>query len=177
MRYETFSSNVKRINQRIVQTAKSFGKDSPLYKEYEAKIEKMIPSDFININKRGEIQISRSKKLFEYGGQTYVEKISKTRTVADIRKQARISLQEEIPKNRITQQMISKRVKERFKIDEKLNESLALLYGRDDEIAQKAIETMREKGQKTYSDLIDTINAAENSNITQINIKNLFEGL
>ena len=30
---------------------------------------------------------------------------------------------------------------------------------------------------KTYSDLIDTINVAENSNITQINIKNLFEGL
>ena len=73
--------------------------------------------------------------------------------------------------------MISKRVKERFKVDEKLNESLALLYGRDDEFAQKAIETMREKGQKTYSDLIDTINVAENSNITQINIKNLFEGL
>ena len=74
MRYETFSSNVKRLNQRIVQTAKSFGKDSPLYKEYEAKIEKMIPSDFINVNKRGEIQISRSKKLYEYGGQTYVQK-------------------------------------------------------------------------------------------------------
>ena len=177
MRYETFSSNVKRLNQRIVQTAKSFGKDSPLYKEYEAKIEKMIPSEFINVNKRGEIQISRSKKLYEYGGQPYIEKISKTRTVSDIRKQARISLQEEIPKNEITQKMITKRAKERFKVDEKLNESLALLYGRDDEIAQKAIETMREKGQKSYSDLISTINVAENNNLTEINIKNLFEGL
>lgn len=177
MRYETFSSNVKRLNQRIVQTAKSFGKDSPLYKEYEAKIEKMIPSDFINVNKRGEIQISRSKKLYEYGGQPYIEKISKTRTVADVRKQARLSLQEEMPKNEITQKMITKRAKERFKVDEKLNESLALLYGRDDEIAQKAIESMRGKGQKSYSDLISTINVAENSNLTEINIKNLFEGL
>ena len=177
MRYETFSSNVKRLNQRIVQTAKSFGKDSPLYKEYEAKITKMIPWDFINVNIRGEIQISRSKKLYEYGGQPYIEKISKTRTVSDIRKQARLSLQEEIPKNEITQKMITKRAKERFKVDEKLNESLALLYGRDDEIAQKAIETMREKGQKSYSDLISTINAAENSNLTEINIKDMFEGL
>ena len=177
MRYETFSSNVKRLNQRIVQTAKSFGKDSPLYKEYEAKIEKMIPSDFINVNKRGEIQISRSKKLYEYGGQPYIEKISKTRTVADVRKQARLSLQEEMPKNEITQKMITKRAKERFKVDEKLNESLSLLYGRDDEIAQKAIESMRGKGQKSYSDLISTINVAENSNLTEINIKNLFEGL
>ena len=177
MNYESYIKDIKRLNQRIVQVAKSFGKESPLYMEYETKLKKIFPSEQININKRGEIQLSRSKQFYNTTSGEYVQRVQKTtRTVAELRKQARESIKVEIPKGgKISEEMIQQRIKDRWEVEENLNSALDSLYGREDEMAQKAIETMRKKGEKSYGELKSVIEQSKNT--TQIGIRNLFEGL
>ena len=177
MNYENYIKDIKRLNQRIVQVAKSYGKESPLYMEYETKLKKIFPSEQIHINKRGEIQLSRSKQFYNTTSGEYVQRVQKTtRTVAELRKQARESIKVEIPKGeKITEEMIQQRIKDRWEVEENLNSALDSLYGREDEMAQKAIETMRKKGEKSYEELKSVIEQSKNT--TQIGIRNLFEGL
>ena len=177
MNYENYIKDIKRLNQRIVQVAKSYGKESPLYMEYETKLKKIFPSEQININKRGEIQLSRSKQFYNSTSGEYVQRVQKTtRTVAELRKQARQSIKVEIPKGeKITEEMIQQRIRDRWEVEENLNSALDSLYGREDEMAQKAIETMRKKGEKSYEELKSVITQSKNT--TQIGIRNLFEGL
>ena len=177
MNYENYIKDIKRLNQRIVQVAKSYGNESPLYMEYETKLKKIFPSEQININKRGEIQLSRSKRFYNTTSGEYVQRVQKTtRTVSELRKQARESIKVEIPKGeKITEEMIKQRILDRWKVEENLNSALDSLYGREDEMAQKAIETMRKKGEKSYEELKSVIEQSKNT--TQIGIRNLFEGL
>ena len=177
MNYENYIKDIKRLNQRIVQVAKSFGKDSPLYMEYETKLKKIFPSEQININKRGEIQLSRSKQFYNTTSGEYVQRVQKTtRIVSELRKQERESIKVEIPKGeKITEEMIRQRIKDRWEVEENLQSALDSLYGREDEMAQKAIETMRKKGKKSYEELKSVIDQSKNT--TQIGIRNLFEGL
>ena len=177
MNYENYIKDIKRLNQRIVQVAKSYGKDSPLYMEYETKLKKIFPSEQININKRGEIQLSRSKQFYNTTSGEYVQRVQKTtRTVSELRKQARESIKVDIPKGeKITEEMIQQRIKDRWEVEENLQSALDSLYGREDEMAQKAIETMRKKGEKSYEELKSVIDQSKNT--TQIGIRNLFEGL
>lgn len=177
MNYENYIKDIKRLNQRIVQVAKSYGKESPLYMEYETKLKKIFPSEQININKRGEIQLSRSKQFYNTTSGEYVQRVQKTtRTVSELRKQARESIKQEIPKGeKITEKMIQQRIRDRWEVEENLNSALDSLYGREDEMAQKAIETMRKKGEKSYEELKSVIEQSKNT--TQIGIRNLFEGL
>ena len=177
MNYENYIKDIKRLNQRIVQVAKSYGKESPLYMEYETKLKKIFPSEQININKRGEVQLSRSKQFYNTTSGEYVQRVQKTtRTVSELRKQARESIKVELPKGeKITEEMIQQRIKDRWEVEENLNSALDSLYGREDEMAQKAIETMRKKGEKTYEELKSVIEQSKNTN--QIGIRNLFEGL
>lgn len=176
MNYETYIKDVKRLNQRIVQTAKSFSKESPLYMEYETKIKKMFPSDVININKRGEIQLSRSKQFYNTNSSEFIQRVMEsTKTVAEIRTQARESLKYELPSGeKITQKMITQRVKDRWEVESELRQALDILYGREDELAQKAIDTMHQEGKRTYNELTNVIKQSKNENIK---IKNIFEGL
>ena len=177
MNYENHIKDIKRLNQRTVQVAKSFGKESPLYMEYETKLKKIFPSEQLNMNKRGEIQLSRSKKFYNTTSGEYVQRVQKTtRTVSELRKQARESIKVEIPKGKkITEEMIQQRIKDRWEVEENLNSALDSLYGREDEMAQKAIETMRKKGEKSYEELKSVIDQSKNT--TKIGIRNLFEGL
>lgn len=176
MNYETYITDIKRLNQRIVQVAKSFGKESPLYMEYETKLTKIFPKEQINVNKRGEIQLSRSKKYFNTSSHEYVQRVQKsTKTVAEVRKQARQSLRNDIPKGaKITNEMIQQRIRDRWEVERNLQGALDMLYGREDEVAQNVIDRMKQKGDKSYSILKSVINESKN---TDISIKNMFEGL
>lgn len=176
MNYETYIKDIKRLNQRIVQVAKSFGKESPLYMEYENKLSKIFPKEQININRRGEIQLSRSKKYFNPSSHEYVQRVQKsTKTVADVRKQARHSLRSDIPKGtKITNEMIQQRILDRWEVERNLQGALDLLYGREDEVAQNVIDRMKQKGDKSYAMLKSVISESKN---TDISIKNMFEGL
>lgn len=176
MNYETYIKDIKRLNQRIVQVAKSFGKESPLYIEYETKLTKIFPKEQINVNKRGEIQLSRSKKYFNTSSHEYVQRVQKsTKTVAEVRKQARQSLRNDMPKGaKITNDMIQQRIRDRWEVERNLQGALDLLYGREDEVAQNVIDRMKQKGEKSYSILKSVINESKN---TDISIKNMFEGL
>lgn len=176
MNYETYIKDIKRLNQRIVQVAKSFGKESPLYMEYETKLTKIFPKEQINVNKRGEVQLSRSKKYFNTSSHEYVQRVQKsTKTVAEVRKQARQSLRNDIPKGtKITNEMIQQRIRDRWEVERNLQGALDMLYGREDEVAQNVIDRMKQKGVKSYSILKSVINESKN---TDISIKNMFEGL
>lgn len=174
--YETYIKDIKRLNQRIVQVAKSFGKESPLYMEYENKLSKIFPKDQINVNRRGEVQLSRSKKYFNPSSHEYVQRVQKsTKTVAEVRKQARQSLRSDISKGtKITNEMIQQRIRDRWEVEQNLHGALDLLYGREDEIAQNVIDRMKQKGDKSYAILKSVISESKNTDIT---IRNMFEGL
>ena len=176
MNYETYIKDIKRLNQRIVQVAKSFGKESPLYMEYENKLSRIFPKEQINVNRRGELQLSRSKKYFNPSSHEYVQRVQKsTKTVAEVRKQARQSLRSDIPKGtKITNEMIQQRIRDRWEVERKLQGALDLLYGREDEVAQNVIDRMKQKGDKSYAMLKGVISESKN---TDISIKNMFEGL
>lgn len=176
MNYETYIKDIKRLNQRIVQVAKSFGKESPLYMEYENKLSRIFPKEQINVNRRGELQLSRSKKYFNPTSHEYVQRVQKsTKTVAEVRKQARQSLRSDIPKGtKITNEMIQQRIRDRWEVERNLQGALDLLYGREDELAQNVIDRMKQKGNKSYAMLTSVISESKN---TDISIKNMFEGL
>ena len=144
--------------------------------EYEVKIRKMFPSDMININKRGEIQLSRSTQFYNENSSGFIQRVmNTTKTVADVRNQARESLKmDKVNVGKITQAMITQRVKDRWEVQDNLREALDILYGRDDDLAQKAIETMQQKGEKSYDELKNVIAQSKNENI---GIRNIFEGL
>ena len=157
-----------------MQVAKSFGKESPLYMEYETKLTKIFPKEQINVNKRGEIQLSRSKKYFNTSSHEYVQRVQKsTKTVAEVRKQARQSLRNDMPKGAKIN-MIQQRIRDRWEVERNLQGALDMLYGREDEVAQNVIDRMKQKGDKSYSILKSVINESKN---TDISIKNMFEGL
>lgn len=176
MNYETYIKDIKRLNQRIVQVAKSFGKESPLYMEYEIKLTKIFPKEQINVNRRGEVQLSRSKKYFNTSSHEYVQRVQKsTKTVAEVRKQARQSLRNDMQKGaKITNEMIQQRIRDRWEVERNLQGALDMLYGREDEVAQNVINRMKQKGDKSYSILKSVITESKN---TDISIKNMFEGL
>lgn len=159
-----------------MQVAKSFGKESPLYMEYENKLTKIFPKEQINVNLRGEVQLSRSKKYFNPSSHEYVQRVQKsTKTVAEVRKQARQSLCSDFPKGvKITNEMILQRIKDRWEVERNLQSALDLLYGREDELAQNVIDRMKQKGVKSYAMLKSVISESKN---TEISIKNMFEGL
>lgn len=176
MNYEAYIKDIKRLNQRIVQVAKSFGKESPLYVEYENKLSKIFPKEQINVNRRGEIQLSRSKKYFNSTSHEYVQRVQKsTKKVADVRKQAIQSLRSDMPKGAIiTNEIIQQRIRDRWEVEQNLQGALDLLYGREDEIAQNVIDRMKQKGEKSYGLLKSVISESKNTDIT---IRNMFEGL
>ena len=144
--------------------------------EYEVKLRKMFPSDMININKRGEIQISRSKQFYNENSSGFIQRVmSTTKNVADVRKQARESLKmDKVNGGKITQEMITQRVIDRWQVESELRQALDILYGREDELAQKAIDTMRQSGLRSYDELKNVIDQSKNENIE---IRNIFEGL
>lgn len=164
------------MNQRIVQVAKSFGKESPLYMEYEIKLSKIFPKEQINVNRRGEIQLSRSKKYYNPTSHEYVQRVQKsTKTVADVRKQARQTLRSDSPKGtKITNEMIQQRILDRWEVERNLQSALDILYGREDEVARNLIDRMKQKGETSYDTLKSVISESKN---TDISIKNMFEGL
>lgn len=145
--------------------------------EYENKLSKIFPKEQINVNRRGEVQLSRSKKYFNPSSHEYVQRVQKsTKTVADVRKQARQSLRSDIfPKGtKITNDMIQQRIRDRWEVERNLQGALDLLYGREDELAQNVIDRMKQKGNKSYAMLTSVISESKN---TDISIKNMFEGL
>lgn len=144
--------------------------------EYENKLSKIFPKEQINVNRRGEIQLSRSKKYFNPSSHEYVQRVQKsTKTVADVRKQARHSLRSDMPKGaKITNEMIQQRIRDRWEVERNLQGALDLLYGREDEVAQNVIDRMKQSGGKSYSMLKEVISESKN---TDISIRNMFEGI
>lgn len=144
--------------------------------EYETKLTKIFPKGQINVNKRGELQLSRAKKYFNPSSHEYVQRVQKsTKTVAEVRKQARQSLRNDMQKGaKINNEMIQQRIWDRWEVERNLQGALDMLYGREDEVAQNVIDRMKQKGEKSYSILKSVINESKN---TDISIKNMFEGL
>lgn len=144
--------------------------------EYENKLTKIFPKEQINVNRRGELQLSRSKKYFNSSSHEYVQRVQKsTKTVADVRKQARQSLRSDFSKGtKITNEMILQRIRDRWEVERNLQSALNLLYGREDEVAQNVVDRMKQKGDKSYAMLKSVISESKN---TDISIRNMFEGL
>lgn len=144
--------------------------------EYENKLSKIFPKEQINVNRRGEIQLSRSKKYFNPSSHEYVQRVqNSTKTVADVRKQARHSLRSDMPKGtKITNEMIQQRIRDRWEVERNLQGALDLLYGREDEVAQNVIDRMKQSGDKSYAMLKEVISESKN---TDISIRNMFEGI
>ena len=58
-------SAVKRINERVAEVARTWGKDSAAYKAFETSINKMIPQSMVGTSAKGNIRIKQGVKDIE----------------------------------------------------------------------------------------------------------------
>ena len=72
LEYAKYVSAIRRLNAKIIQANKTFGKGSASARKITGDIASLIPSDALYFNKNGIIQISRSKELFNKYGVDYL---------------------------------------------------------------------------------------------------------
>lgn len=55
-------SGVKRINERIAEVARTWGRDSAAYRAFETALNKLVPADLVTTSKKGNIRIKQGIK-------------------------------------------------------------------------------------------------------------------
>lgn len=55
-------SQVKRINERIAEVARTWGQESAAYRKYETAINKLVPQELISTSRKGNIRIKQGIK-------------------------------------------------------------------------------------------------------------------
>lgn len=165
MNYSEFVKSVKRVNQRMVDISRIYGKESTAYNEYASKMQAMFP-DNLNVNKRGEIQLSRSIKTFSNENMNEnMKDLEKIKTVGQRKKLARESLKKDgnkkPTKNEIKEMMlIQDSVQEQ--IDDVLTRFYSFSSGGGNDNINRAFEILHSNRKKSYVELRQAINILEN---------------
>lgn len=167
-----FTSDVKRLNQRAVQVGKTFGTNSPLYKEYQAAMSVYIPDEFLNKRADGGFSISRSTKFFEAGGHEEVKKLlEKLPSAQEERAKSRKQLKGEdpnfkkLPKS-TQEKMITEHAQERMQVYSEVDEAIKALYGREDQVAAAALSVARIRNRKKDFNELKFIVQVANGEVT-----------
>lgn len=165
MNYSEFVKSVKRVNQRVVDISRTYGKDSTAYNEYASKMQAMFP-DNLNINKRREIQLSRSGKVFANSNiEESMKDLEKIKTVGQRKKAAKESLKKDgnkkPTKNEVEEMMlIQDNIQEQ--IDDVLTKFYSFTSGGGNENINRAFEILHSSRKKSYSELRQAIGVLEN---------------
>ena len=165
MNYSDFVKSVKRVNQRMVDISRTFGKESTAYNEYASKMQAMFP-DNLNTNKRGELQLSRSAKVFANSNiEENMKDLEKIKTVGQRKKVAKESLKKEgnkkPTKNEVKEMMmIQHNIQDQ--IDVVLTKFYSFSSGGGNDNINRAFEILHSNQKKSYSELRNAIAILEN---------------
>lgn len=104
---------IKAVNERVKDVARLLGKDSKLYNDYRARIEKAFDSSEYKFSgKDGTIQISHGKKVQQKEDLTdLIDFIKRLPTAGEIKRRAKESIKED-KKGRPTKSEIDERARE-----------------------------------------------------------------
>lgn len=165
MNYSDFVKSVKRVNQRMVDISRTYGKESTAYNEYASKMQAMFP-DNLNTNKRGEIQLSRSLKTFSNENiDENMKDLEKIKTVGQRKKVAKESLKKDGNK-KPTKTEVKEMMLIQDNIEDQIDDVLTRFYsfssgGGDDNI-NRAFEILHSNRKKSYSELRQALSILEN---------------
>ena len=168
LEYAKYVSAIKRLNAKIVQANKTFGKGSASARKITGDIASLIPSDALYFNKNGIIQISRSKELFNKYGVDYLgkaENIQSTKHLLQQAEQTLLKFPKQFKKENVPRNEIIKRSNLLSRFDELSDTIIPMLYKRDDELSKKAIDILKQRGSKnTYDELEKIVNIYDGGN-------------
>ena len=169
LEYAKYVSAIKRLNAKIVQANKTFGKGSPSARKITGGIASLIPSDALYFNKNGIIQISRSKELFNKYGVDYLgkaENIQSTKNLLQQAEQTLLKFPKQFKKENVPRNEIIKRSNLLSRFDELSDTIIPMLYKRDDELSKKAIDILKQRGSRnTYDELEKIVNIYDGGNV------------
>lgn len=163
LQYTRYQNAVKRINEKLIQAEKTFGKGSAVATKIKHDIATLIPKDALYYNAKGQIQISRSKALFDKYGTDYLSKAERVETAQDYltkSKRSQVNFSQEWFGG-ISKEKIVKRSELMQKLEDFSRNILPNISGMKDERSQRALEILQRKGRRTYDDMEQIINIME----------------
>lgn len=168
LEYAKYVSAIRRLNAKIVQANKTFGKGSASARKITGDIASLIPSDALYFNKNGIIQISRSKELFNKYGVDYLgkaENIQSTKHLLQHAEQTLLKFPKQFKMENAPRNEIIKRSNLLSRFDELSDTIIPMLYKRDDELSKKAIDILKQRGSRnTYDELEKIVNIYDGGN-------------
>ena len=169
LEYAKYVSAIKRLNAKIVQANKTFGKGSASARKITGEIASLIPSDTLYFNKNGIIQISRSKELFNKYGVDHLgkaERIQSTKHLLQHAEQTLLKFPKQFKKENVPRNEIIKRSNLLSRFDELSDTIIPMLYKRHVELSKKAIDILKQRGSKnTYDELEKIVNIYDGVNV------------
>ena len=174
---KAFERDIKRINERINEIAKTYGTESVSYQKYYSTIKSTVPEKYRKVSKHGIIQLSRSKEFISSISTTKTQRINARllgmKTKGQLRKEARQSLKEEGTK-KPTPEEIELRMKEIDRVNKYVLEHSEMFY--EVNYSEETHDMIHIRGRrKTYGELTHIVN--EFDKMEEHKFQDVFEGL
>lgn len=152
---KAFERDIKRINERINEIAKTYGTESVSYQKYYSTIKSTVPEKYRKTSKHGIIQLSRSKEFISTISTTKTQRINARllgmKTKGQLRKEARQSLKEEGTK-KPTPEEVERRMKEIDRVKKYVEEHSEMFY--EINYKEETKDVIHTRGRKkTYAEL------------------------
>lgn len=170
--------DIKRINQRITDIAKTFGTDSYAYNQYYSAVKTSLPEAFRRTTSKGLIAVSRSKEFLETSRtkatKQAIQRLLGLKTKGQLLKEAKETLKKEGLK-KPTKEEITQRATLIDKMQTFVSEHSEMFYLSD----PRASTIAHIKGRrKTYDELLEIVEIYERETGGDVPLDiDLFEGL
>ena len=146
--------DVKRINERINEIAKTFGTNSYAYNQWYATLKLSIPEKYRTTSKHGIVQIARSKEFYQSSlkkkTKMGIQRLLGMKTKGELMKEAKESLKKEGNK-KPSRAEIEDRAKVIDEVNTFVSENEDMFYQPKSSVAYNIIHITGRK--KTYSEI------------------------
>lgn len=151
---QQLEKDVKRINERINEIAKTFGTNSYAYNQWYATLKLSVPEKYRTTSKHGIIQIARSKEFYQSSLQKKtkmgIKRLLGMKTKGQLMKEARQSLKKDGIKKPLIFE-IENRAKIIDEVNTFLSENEDMFYQPKSSVVYNIIHITGRK--KSYSEL------------------------
>lgn len=172
-------NTLRSLNNKINKVAQELGKDSLLYKSYETRLNMQFGENNLRKNSKGVLQVKRGKNVNKLTDiDKKIEVVNRLPSYGKKKAQTKRNLQAEGIKNP-TKSQILQRIKEQDEFKTFLDENNDVLYGKSgiskNQLADSALEMLRQKGKKTYAQLKEIREITKRAREEPERMENLFK--
>ena len=151
---QQLEKDVKRINERINEIAKTFGTESYAYNQWYSTLKLSVPEKYRTTSKHGIIQIARSKEFYQSSlkkkTKMGIKRLLGMKTKGELMKEAKESLKKEGNK-KPSRAEIEDRAKVIDEVNKFVSENEDMFYQPKSSVAYNIIHITGRK--KTYAEL------------------------